>query len=211
MNRAVTDGIAPLNRWPTPQDMLGLITRPATLLPDDSAWARAFATASVMWLGEHRIVPGGGGASNIATAATSFWSFAGQLSSTRVYLHADTRPYFLGGLFAEPISSTELKGGFKVSSGIAQWYRSSYGIDFEKSEIASPEPRQLHTVGRLDPSAPPSTIWRSFATSLGSTATWVPARWATWCLGHRGAQGPQGPGSRPPEGSSARLPRGFVR
>ena len=32
-----------------------------------------------------------------------------------------------------------LKGAFKVSSGPVQWYRSSYGTDFENSEIASPE------------------------------------------------------------------------
>ena len=31
-----------------------------------------------------------------------------------------------------------LKGRFKVSSGIVEWCRSSYGTDFENSEIASP-------------------------------------------------------------------------
>ena len=30
-----------------------------------------------------------------------------------------------------------LKRGFKASSGIVQWYRSTYGSDFENSEIAS--------------------------------------------------------------------------
>ena len=31
-----------------------------------------------------------------------------------------------------------LKGGFNVSSGTVQWYRSGYGIDLDNSEIASP-------------------------------------------------------------------------
>ena len=30
------------------------------------------------------------------------------------------------------------KGGFKVSSGTVEWYTSSYGTDFDSSEIASP-------------------------------------------------------------------------
>ena len=30
------------------------------------------------------------------------------------------------------------KGGFKVSSGTVDWYRNSYGTDFDYSEIASP-------------------------------------------------------------------------
>ena len=32
-----------------------------------------------------------------------------------------------------------LKGAFKVSSGTVEWYRSIYGTDVEKSEIASSE------------------------------------------------------------------------
>ena len=32
------------------------------------------------------------------------------------------------------------KGGFKVSLGIVQWYTSSYGTDFDSSDIASPVP-----------------------------------------------------------------------
>ena len=31
-----------------------------------------------------------------------------------------------------------LKGGFKVSSGTAEWSRSRYGTDFDNSELASP-------------------------------------------------------------------------
>ena len=31
-----------------------------------------------------------------------------------------------------------LKGTFKVTSGTAEWYRSSCGTDFDNSEIASP-------------------------------------------------------------------------
>ena len=31
-----------------------------------------------------------------------------------------------------------LKGGLKVSSGTAEWYRSSYGTDFDNAETASP-------------------------------------------------------------------------
>ena len=30
-----------------------------------------------------------------------------------------------------------IKGGFQVSSGIVEWYRNSYGSDFDTSEVAS--------------------------------------------------------------------------
>ena len=35
------------------------------------------------------------------------------------------------------------KGGFKVSSGTFEWYRSRYGTDFDTSEKASPGLLQL--------------------------------------------------------------------
>ena len=47
------------------------------------------------------------------------------------------------------------EAGFKVSSGTVKWYRSSYGTDFENSEIASPVGRLHFVMTWARPSATP--------------------------------------------------------
>ena len=63
------------------------------------------------------------------------------------------------------ISILEDKGGFKVNSGTVYWPRSSYGTDFDNSEIASPEilPKTLVSFWQISyctlRCGPPRLIW----------------------------------------------------
>ena len=65
------------------------------------------------------------------------------------------------------------QGGFKVSSGTVEWYMSSYGADFDNSEIASPELlitglKTMHIVGLACLRPVRETISRVVSSGIGN-------------------------------------------